>query len=522
MSDHDVIILGGGLAGLTLALQIKGREPSIDVAVIERRTFPVPEAACKVGESSVEVGARYFADVLGLRPHLEQEQLPKLGLRFFFGADGDFSKRGELGGNVFLPSGSFQIDRGRFENHLAEKVVEAGITLHQGAKVKDVQRGTGGADHDVEWIDAESQLHQQTCRWVADATGRASFCKRRWDLADPGTHRAGSFWFRIDEKIAVDDWSDDASWRARCEGDRRWLSTNHLMGPGYWVWLIPLASGATSVGIVAAHSHHDYADYGSIDKAFAWIERHEPQAHQALAPLRDKVMDGLGYKDFSYGCKRVFGERWALVGEAGAFLDPFYSPGSDFIAYANTFTSDLIVRDLEGGADVPFRTEIYESIYQQFFAGTLGIYRDMYGCFGNGPVMAAKIIWDFAYYWAIPGLLFFQDKLTDISLLGRVRDILEGTSKLSAQVQGDLKYWYENGAGDLDGRFVDIPGNPLMARLNGAMLDTLDTDAVVERMQQTYEELQSLAADIRALSRGEPLNDSSPVLELAVPVGEAG
>ena len=61
-----------------------------------------------------------------------------------------------------------------------------------------------------------------------------------------------------------------------------------------------------------------------------------------------------------------------------------------------------------------------------------------------------------------------------------------------------------------------------MARLNGAMLDTLDTDAVVARMQQTYEELQSLAADIRALSRGESLSATSPVLELAEPVGEAG
>ncbi len=35
----------------------------------------------------------------------------------------------------------------------------------------------------------------------------------------------------------------------------RWLSTNHLCGPGYWVWLIPLASGSHSVGIVADEKH---------------------------------------------------------------------------------------------------------------------------------------------------------------------------------------------------------------------------------------------------------------------------
>ena len=46
-------------------------------------------------------------------------------------------------------------------------------------------------------------------------------------------------------------WSDDPDWHSRlAEGDRS-FSTNHLMGEGYWVWLIRLASGATSVGIVA-------------------------------------------------------------------------------------------------------------------------------------------------------------------------------------------------------------------------------------------------------------------------------
>ena len=81
---HDVVVLGGGLAGLTVALQLVQRHPGLDVVVLERQPHPVREAAFKVGESTVEVGAHYFADVLGLRPHLEQAQLAKFGLRYFF------------------------------------------------------------------------------------------------------------------------------------------------------------------------------------------------------------------------------------------------------------------------------------------------------------------------------------------------------------------------------------------------------------------------------------------------------
>ncbi|MFY7974201.1 MAG: FAD-dependent oxidoreductase, partial [Rubrivivax sp.] len=41
---HDVLILGGGLAGLTLAMQLRQRCPGIDVHVLERRAHPVPHA----------------------------------------------------------------------------------------------------------------------------------------------------------------------------------------------------------------------------------------------------------------------------------------------------------------------------------------------------------------------------------------------------------------------------------------------------------------------------------------------
>ncbi|HEY3635497.1 MAG TPA: FAD-dependent oxidoreductase, partial [Caldimonas sp.] len=68
---HDVVVIGGGLAGLTLALQLKQSFPDLDVLVLERRIHPVPVAAHKVGESTVEIGANYLSAVLGLKEHLE-------------------------------------------------------------------------------------------------------------------------------------------------------------------------------------------------------------------------------------------------------------------------------------------------------------------------------------------------------------------------------------------------------------------------------------------------------------------
>ena len=47
----------------------------------------------------------------------------------------------------------------------------------------------------------------------------------------------------------------------------------------------------------------------------------------------------------------ILTDRWGTTGESGPFLDPLYSPGTDFIAMNNSWLSDLILRDT-GGEDI--------------------------------------------------------------------------------------------------------------------------------------------------------------------------
>lgn len=81
--DFDVVVCGAGLAGLTLARQLRLDQPQLSVALLDPNLARLPQAAWKVGET-VEFGAHYLADHLGLEEYLHRAHLVMLGLRFSF------------------------------------------------------------------------------------------------------------------------------------------------------------------------------------------------------------------------------------------------------------------------------------------------------------------------------------------------------------------------------------------------------------------------------------------------------
>src|SRR5690606_34333947 len=114
-----------------------------------------------------------------------------------------------------------------------------------------------------------------------------------------------------------------------------------------------------SLGIVCDGRMHPLDTMNTHAKAMEWLRRHQPRVARALDDPKHVVKDFRFLRHFSHGGKQVFGERWALAGEAGPFLDPFYSPGSDFIAIGNTFIADLVARDRAGQPHAP-HASVYE------------------------------------------------------------------------------------------------------------------------------------------------------------------
>ena len=174
------------------------------------------------------------------------------------------------------------------------------------------------------------------------------------------------------------------------------LSTNHFMYPGYWIWFIPLRDGLTSIGIVGEKSMWS----PKLHKEEGFFEF--LRSHEGVRSLLEgaELVDIEAFAKLSFKTKQFFSgpERWACVGDAGAFVDPFYSPGSDFIALENDFVTDLIKREL-GGEDIEDAARLYEDYMQFRYDTTMVIYQDLYQGFGSYELFRAKVFFDTALYY---------------------------------------------------------------------------------------------------------------------------
>lgn len=520
---YDVVVLGGGLAGLTLTRQLLMKRPQTRIAIVEKRTFPVPEATHKVGESSVEIGAHYFGEELQLKKHLTDHQLPKFGLRFFFkDALQTLAEGTEVGGSHFFSAPSYQIDRGRFENFLADTVADMGATVLSGSQLREVHLESSGgnatqADHRI-ILSREGESLSLGTRWVIDASGQASFLKRKLNLSEDLGHDINAVWFRINAPIHIDRWCDDQRWQALTgKVPRRWLSTNHLMGEGYWVWLIPLASGSTSIGIVADPRIHELCTFNSFEKAFAWLEEHEPQCASSVRPHRDKIQDFLAIKKMSRGARQVFSaDRWGLVGEAAVFLDPFYSPGSDFIAIGNTMVGKLIEEDL-AGRPIEHLAPTLQSVFLTLFQNNLLTYRDQYPLFGNPRIMALKFVWDYAVYWGFPALLYFNGKLTDVGFIQSLAKGIEDIREMNFKMQQFFREWHAaDPSVHAESTFVDQSDIALMTRLNAELREKLDDNLLKKRFAENVNLIRDLMYEITG-----HIQRVQPSVQAEIPAGKA-
>ena len=506
---YDVVILGAGMAGLTLARQLL-LETDQRILMIDRRS-QLPSATQKVGESTVQLAGYYLSKVLRLEEHLLTDHWMKYNLRFHWPSHAhsnanieDYSQ-GYI--RHFSNVASYQVDRNRLEAELLKlNNAEKRFTLASPTRRLEVALSEGAIEpHRVRFALGRGQggrLRTVTADWVVDCSGRRRFLARQLGLTRQLDVHHGAAFLWVEGLLNLETLTDQSPTESRLRPQRRlighlptWLATNHFVGQGFWLWLIPLRGG-TSIGLTYDSAEISHRDVATPEKLVQWICERFPLFARDL-PHR-KVRHFGAFLDYSYDCARTLSaDRWAMSGEAGRFSDPLYSPGADLIALHNTLIVNAITtRDPE---ELQGKVDTFEPLLRSLFEAYLPSFTTSYNALGDAETFVLKYSWELAIYFAFYVFPFLNDLFTERRFALAFLNRFSRLGPLNHNIQKVLSDFYNwkkaaDRVGTEEPVFVDFLGlGPLQGAAESFYQVGLDVDEAKKVLSEQLANLQELA-----------------------------
>jgi len=406
--DYDLVILGGAFSGSSLGLLMRRQRPGTKVLILEKSG----KFDRKVGESTSEVAGCFLTRVLGLSSYLAREHFQKNGLRLWFNQDGNEcpSACSEIGPFTQARFPTYQLDRAKLDTHLLEMADSEGCEVIRTASVKNFDLQGAGQNEVTFKHDGETRTVR--AKWVADCSGKAALVGRKRGTLKPlDGHPVHSMWVRFSNVNDLDSHSS----RMACEAlDKmptpvsRTSATNHLMGRGWWSWIIPLSNGDFSAGVTWDERLFTPPKEGPVGERVKEHLLTHPIGKLMFGDAKPVENDARIYKNLPYYSTEVCGDGWIAMGDAAGFMDPLYSQGLDYCSHS-TYTSAQIIGMALDGEEVSERLERHNHEFgQSYHRWFNALYKNKYQYLGDADMMRAAFLLDIATYFLGPVQLVYN------------------------------------------------------------------------------------------------------------------
>ncbi|KAG7444588.1 putative halogenase [Guyanagaster necrorhizus] len=383
-SSTNILVIGGGPAG-SYAAAVLARE-GFEVLLLEKDVFP----RYHIGESMLP-SCRPFLKFIGL-----EEKVKNYGFAPKPGAAVKLNQYKREGYTDFISTnpdnGAWNVVRSEFDELLLRHAAEMGVHVCEGVRVEKVRFAPDEPVRPVSLVWSSSRGGDATAtrggevsfRWLVDASGRNGLMSTRylknrtfneslrnvavwgyWTGAEcyaPGTTRENAPWFEA------------------------------LTDETGWAWFIPLHNGTTSVGVVLVEEESRRKKMQhrskSNEKSPEEVQHDCYMADLQRAPGLIRLLGNARFEgklrsagDYSYHATEHAGPNYRIAGDAGAFIDPFFSSGIHLAFTGGLSAASTIAASIRGNCTeveaCGFHNAKVGTAYTRFLLVVLGVYKQI-------------------------------------------------------------------------------------------------------------------------------------------------
>ncbi|KAF3998841.1 NAD(P)/FAD-dependent oxidoreductase [Glaciimonas immobilis] len=356
IEKYDVVVIGAGPAGSVAAALL--RQQGRRVLVLEREQFP----RFSIGESLLPQSMAYLEQAGMLQAVVEAGFQYKNGAAFVRGERStafDFRDKFSTGWGT-----TYQVQRAQFDHVLAKEAER------QGAEIR-FQHCVTGVDLDaatplVTAHGPDGVAYQVEAEFILDASGFGRILPRLLALETPSDFPVrGAIFTHIEDGISAPDF------------DRNKIRvTVHPDHCDVWYWLIPFSGGRCSIGVVAETAFLEQYKGTDTERLQALVNE-DPASRKLLQNARWDT-PARAITGYSANVKSLWGRGYALLGNAGEFLDPVFSSGVTIALKSASLAAAVLQRhfagaevDWENDYAVPLKkgVDTFRTFVESWYAG---------------------------------------------------------------------------------------------------------------------------------------------------------
>ncbi len=323
MKKHDVIIIGGGPGGSTLAALLA--KQNVNVAVFEREDFP----RFHIGESLLPSSMPIFKESGFYETLNSGKYIRKYGARFADCTSHDEVYFGfEDGFNAEIPS-AFEVERKEFDKDILDNARKQGATVYQPVRVKDVEF------LDTHCVVTTNKGDQYEAKFVIDSTGRDAMLGKNNKVRKihPDLNNVAVFAHYFGVK--------------RNEGKHEGDILIGMLPEKAWSWVIPFKGDITSVGVVCSTKIFNAGT--DLEEYLNTMLAKSPRVKEKMAGA-ERTTEITVISNYSHVSETYTGKRWMLIGDAAVFLDPMFSSGVHMACTSAKLALPIILQCLKENA----------------------------------------------------------------------------------------------------------------------------------------------------------------------------